>query len=114
MADEAEDVPADEPAREGEGKFNDRAERVRAGGTGRIGAMNQAAAKLHGSLEGVDTVRAVVADVEDAAAVGTAGLLDVKDLAVKHRVFGPAETHDCPSWLLTLSLLSLFRWDCLV
>ena len=40
---------------------------------------------------------------------GVGSILNVKDQAAEHRVFGPAETHGCPSWLLAFSLSSLFR-----
>ncbi len=55
--------------------------------------MSQSAAKLQGMLERVDAVDAVVADVQRTATVGTTGMFDVKDQAVKHRVLGPTETH---------------------
>jgi len=40
------------------------------------------------------------------------GLLDVKDQAVKHRVFGPVQTHGFPSGLFDRFLLSLSRQAC--
>ena len=109
MSDEAEDIPADEPAGQSAGEFRGRAERVRPVWAGRIGTVSQAATELQGMREGVDPVDAVVADVQGTATVGPAVSLDVKDQAMKHRISRPAETPGCPSWLLTRFLVSLPR-----
>jgi hypothetical protein len=109
MTDEAEDIPANEPARQSEREFSDGAERVRAAGAERIRTVSQPTAKFEGTLKGVDAVATVIADVQGSPAVGTAVLLDVKDQAAKHRVFGPLEPHGCASGTSALSLFSLPR-----
>jgi hypothetical protein len=50
MADEAEDVPADQPARQDEGEFGGRAEGAGPTGAGRVPAAGQAPAQLRRPL----------------------------------------------------------------
>ena len=99
MSDEGEDISADEPAGQSQGKFSGGAEGVRTRGTGRIGTINEATAQLERMLQRVDAADPVVANVQATAALVTAVLLDIEDQGVEDGIFRPAETHgNPPGW----------------
>jgi hypothetical protein len=93
VADETEDVPADQPTGQGEGKFGGRAEGGRARRAGGIGAMSEATAKLHGMLQGIDAMTAATADVQGRSAADAVGLPHVKGHSLKDGALWPTETH---------------------
>src|SRR5260370_399770 len=96
MADEAEDIPADQPARQGQGEFPCRAEGAGPSGASGVRAVSQATAEFQRMLQGVDAVAAVAADVQRPTAAVTAGQLDIEPQLLEHCALGPAETHWTP------------------
>src|SRR5262249_31982282 len=88
-----EDVPADEPAGQGEGEFRGRAEGPGSGGAVGVGTVGQSAAQFHGVLQGVNAVAAVAADVQRATAAVTASPFDVEMHPLEGGALRPAETH---------------------
>jgi hypothetical protein len=93
VADEAEDVPADEPSGQGEGEFVRRADGAGAAGAVGVSALPDAAAELGGASQGVDAAVAVRACVQRPATAGTLPLWRVEDDTTEDRTLRPTETH---------------------
>lgn len=89
----AEDVPADQAARKGNGQFGFWADGPGPSGASAVRAVGQAGDQFEGALEGVEAVEAVVADVQGLAALLASVLLDVEDQGEKGGIFGPRGTH---------------------
>src|SRR6266567_2649140 len=102
----AEDVPTQEPSRQGDQQFGLRAQGLGVRRAGRGGTMSQFAEQLHRALQREDAMRPVVTNVQPVAANRTAVLFNFENMAVENRVGWPAETHRSPPWQEFLGGLS--------
>src|SRR3954449_2321041 len=94
MADPAEDVPAEDPMRQGDGGLKLGADRRVMSGAGRVGAMIELADQMDGSIEVEDTVVAMIADIHGASAGRADAVQDIEFPEGEVGVFRPAVGHD--------------------
>src|SRR3954470_8090076 len=116
MADPAEDVPAEDPMRQGDGGLDLGADRLVMSGAGRVGAMIELADQMDGSIEVEDAMVAMIADVHGASADRAGAVQDIEFPEGEVGVVRPAVGHGdhlaearlgagsdrklCPRWVL--------------
>src|SRR6266446_464334 len=101
-----EDVPTQEPSRQGDEQFGLRTQGRGVRRAERGGTMSQFAEQLHRALQGEDAMRPVVANMQPAVANRTMVLFNFENTAVENRVGWPAKTHGNPPWRKFLGGLS--------
>src|SRR3954449_2945065 len=93
MPDPAEDVPADGPARRGDGDLEFGALGLDVAGTGGVGAVIEPAEQLHRAAEGMEATVAVVTDVHHPPAGRAIAVDDVEFPRGEIRIRGPFVGH---------------------
>src|SRR5512135_1991782 len=94
MPDPAEDVPADAPTGQGDGRFDLRTLGLGVPWTTRVRAVVELADEFDGTVEAVEVARAMIADVHSVPAVGTGTIEDVKLPESEVGILWPEMGHD--------------------
>ena len=93
MADPAEDVPGDGPARQGDGRLDLGALGLGVTRAARVGAVIELADEVDGAVEGENVAMAMVTDIDQVAAVGTVSVKNVEFPVGEFGVLGPMVRH---------------------
>src|SRR4051794_4198053 len=104
MSDPAEDVPADRPARRGDGNFEFGTLGPGVSGTETIGAMIELADQLHRAVQCMDAAITVVADVHHTTAGRTGPVNDVEFAVGEIRIRGAFVRHPAGLHVLVRSI----------
>jgi hypothetical protein len=93
MADPAEDVPADAPAGQGDGRLDLGAHGRGVARAAWVGAVVELADEMDGTVQGEEMAMAMVADIHQVAAAGAVAVEDVKLPFGEVRILGPVVRH---------------------
>src|SRR4051794_41951604 len=93
MADPAEDVPADAPAGQCDGRLDLGAHGRGVARAARVGAVVELADEMDGTVQGEEMAMAMVADIHQVAAAGAVAVEDVKLPIGEGRILGPGGRH---------------------